>query len=307
MLVAAALYVGLGAAPKPPRAAVPIAPAAVAAAPAASPGPAAAPQAEPNPAATPGAAPDGRRPLQAFARPFDRAEKRPRVALVVTGLGQASAVTEAALKLPGAVTLSFSPYAAALADGIERARAAGHEVLLDLPMEPAEYPRDDPGPYTLLTTLDPKANRDRLEAMLGRGNGYVGVVAVKGARFLGAANDLRPVLEAVQRHGLLFIDNGASPQSASVRIAGTIGLPIAAAAPPVDSGDAARAEIDRRLADLEETARRNGAAVGLAGAVPATVERIASWAAGLDERKLALAPVSAVARAVSGEKNEVKE
>jgi hypothetical protein len=249
---------------------------------------------------------DGRRPSQVYARPFDRADPRPRVALVVAGLGLAAEPTRTAIELPGTVTLSFSPYAGTLPEWIQQARARGHEVLLDMPMEPTD-PRDDPGPYTLLTALDPKANRDRLEALLGRGAGYVGVLATKGARFLGAANDLRPVLETVQRRGLLFVDNGASPQSASVRVAAAIGLPIVVASPPVDANDAAQAEIDRRLAELEDAAKRNGAAIGLAGPTPGTLDRVAAWISGLEERRIAPAPVSAVVRAAAQEKREVKE
>ena len=253
---------------------------------------------EPGPAGPlPVVGSDGRRPWQAYARAFDRGDLRPRVGLVVTGLGLAAEPTNAAVELPGAVTLSFSPYAQLLPQWIQQARSHGHEVLLDLPMEPADYPRDDPGPYTLLTGLDPKSNRDRLEALLGRAAGYVGLAAVKGTRFLGAVNDLRPVLETLQRRGLLFVDNGAAPQSASVRLAAAIGLPIAVATPPVDAGDAGRAEIDRRLADLEDAAKRNRTALALAGAVPLTIERVGAWASGLDDRKVALAPVSALVQA----------
>jgi polysaccharide deacetylase 2 family uncharacterized protein YibQ len=324
--LAALVYVAVGPDPAVPRVEVPIPPAPPrpAAPPpqaSASPPPQAAP-ARPPAASGPGTAdpalleaspagplpivgPDGRRAWQAYARPFDRADRRARVAMLVTGLGQSAEPTAAAIRLPPGVSLSFSPYAQGLGDWVLQARAAGHEVLLDLPMEPADYPRDDPGPFTLLTSLDAKANRDRLETLLGRATGYVGLVAVKGTRFLGAQNELRPVLDALQRRGLLFVDNGVAPQSASVRIATATGLPIAVAATSVDALDASRAEIDRRLADLEEVARRNGAALGLGGPVPATLERIAAWAAGLADRKLALAPVSVVVRA--DEKGAAKE
>lgn len=328
LLAAALVYVAVGPDPGVPRVEVPIPaappraatavppprppaaepPPAQAARPAAATGPGSAEPALLEPSAAgplPIVGPNGRRAWQAYARPFDRADRRARVAILVAGLGQSAEPTAAAIRLPPGITLSFSPYAQRLGDWVLQARAAGHEVLLDLPMEPADYPRDDPGPFTLLTTLDTKANRERLEALLGRATGYVGLVAVKGTRFLGAQNELRPVLEVLQRRGLLFVDNGAAPQSASVRIATSSGLPIAVAATVVDALDASRAEIDRRLADLEEVARRNGVALGLGGPVPATVERIAAWAAGVEDRKLALAPVSAVVRA--DEKGQAKE
>jgi polysaccharide deacetylase 2 family uncharacterized protein YibQ len=250
-------------------------------------------------------APDGRRAWQVYARPFDRTDRKPRIAILVTGLGLKADATEAAIQLPAAVSLSFSPYAVRLADWIGQARRAGHEALLDLPMEPAEYPRDDPGPYTLLTTLDAPANRERLEALLGRTTGYVGLVALKGTRFLGMQNELRPIFDTLDRRGLLFVDNGATPQSAATRLAASIGLPSTVADRILDALDAARPEIDRRLGELEEAAKKNGSAVGIGAPVPVTLDRITAWAAGLEERKIALAPVSAVVR--RDEKREAKQ
>lgn len=99
---------------------------------------------------------DGRQPWQVYARRFDQADRRPRVALVIAGLGLDAEASRAAIaQLPAAVTLGFSPYAHELPNWIGAARQAGHEVLLGLPLEPADFPREDPGPGTLLTSLDP--------------------------------------------------------------------------------------------------------------------------------------------------------
>src|SRR5690606_15597580 len=96
----------------------------------------------------PSIASDGRVPAQAYARPF-RANGRPRVALIVGGLGLNAVTTRAAIeRLPAEVTLSFVPYAEGLQAWIDMARAHGHEVMLEMPMEPTGYPDNDPGPYT---------------------------------------------------------------------------------------------------------------------------------------------------------------
>jgi hypothetical protein len=111
-------------------------------------------------------------PWQTFARPFDRADQRPRISVLIVGLGTSSAATEATiLGLPGSVTLSFWPYSDRLDHWIRLARAAGHEVLLNLPMEPENYPEFDPGPKTLLTTLRPEQNLERLDWALSRATG----------------------------------------------------------------------------------------------------------------------------------------
>jgi polysaccharide deacetylase 2 family uncharacterized protein YibQ len=238
---------------------------------------------------------DGRQPWEAYARPFDRADRRPRIAIVISSLGLERAATEAAIgQAPGAVTLAFSPHARRLQDWVDRARAAGHEVLINLPMEPFDYPKQDPGPNTLLASVDAQQNLERLDWVLSRAAGYVGVAGFMGARFVTSANDVKPVLEALKGRGLLFLDNGASPQSAARAIAAQLGMPRAASDRFID-GDPTRAAIEKRLADLEDLARRNGGAVGIGVAYPLTLERVADWAKALDDKGLALAPLSAVA------------
>ena len=240
---------------------------------------------------------DGRQPWRVYARPFDRADRRPRVAVIITGLGLSSAETETGInELPGAITLAFNPYAPRLDEWIERARAAGHEVLLSLPMEPADYPRQDPGPYTLLTSLSSRENLDRLDWVLSRVTGYVGLTNMMGARFTASQNDLIPVFGELKKRGLLFVDGRASEQSIAGPLAASMGLPRVIADDTLD-GETAREAIDRHLLGLEAYAARNGAALGIGFAYPLTLERVAVWAKALDDKGIALAPASALAGA----------
>ena len=66
------------------------------------------------------------------------------------------------------------------------ARAAGHEVMLEAPMEPSDYPTNDPGPYTLLADSQPPETVRRLEWLLSRASGYFGGTNYLGARFVSA-------------------------------------------------------------------------------------------------------------------------
>ncbi len=238
---------------------------------------------------------DGRRPLQVYARPFDRGDARPRIALVVTGLGMMAGETQAAIQqFPAPVSLAFSPHGRKLQDWVDQARAAGHEVLLNLPMEPFDFPRQDPGPNTLLTAVDATQNIERLEWVMSRAAGYVGLAGFRGARFLASAGDMRPVLEAIKARGLLFLDNGTSSQSTTKALAAQIGLVRAANDRFVDLKES-RVEIEKRLAELEDIAKRTGSAVGIARPLPATMDLVATWAQGLAAKSIVLAPVSAVA------------
>ncbi len=218
------------------------------------------------------------------------------MAVVVIDLGLSSAATEAAIRqFPGEVSLSFSPYAENLDRWVQRARGEGHEVLLNLPMEPLNYPSTDPGPQTLLTSLSARQNADRLEWVLGRANGgYVGVMAHLGSKFTTSAPSLKPVLETLAARGLLYLDSRAHPQSLGPALAAELGLPRAANDRLVDQ-EPARAAIDARLAEIERVARESGMAVALASPLPITYERLNQWLGTLQGKGLALAPITAIA------------
>ncbi len=240
--------------------------------------------------------PDPNLPWRRNKQPFDETDSRPRIAVVLTGLGLASTVTEAAIKeLPPGVTLSFTPYSRKLNQWVALARVNGHEVLLDLPMEPTTYPDDDPGPQALLTALSSQQNLDRLHWTLNRTTGYVGVVPTMGSRFAASEKHMTPILKALKDRGLLFLDSRASDDSVAARLASEIGVPRAINDRPLDWAQASRVAIDARLVQLENVARSEGFAVAMGRPYPVTIERLREWAKGLNARGLVLAPISAVA------------
>jgi hypothetical protein len=244
----------------------------------------------PRPAAPRGPLP----PWQQFARPFDPNDARPRIAVVVVDLGLSNAATAAAIQnLPGAVTLSFSPYAESLDSWINLARAAGHEALLGLPMEPANFPVRDPGPRTLLTSLTPRQNIERMDWVLGRVSGYVGVTNNMGSRFTASTDALRPVLTSLRDRGLVFLDARTSPRSVAAGLATSLGLPRAINDRLIDQ-EAARASIDANLADIERVARETGNAVAMGQPFPVTFERLNNWLTTLEGKGFALAPITAM-------------
>lgn len=239
--------------------------------------------------------PDGLRAAQAYANPVAKKAGSPQIVIVITGLGISSnGTTEAVNKLPGPITLAFGPYGADLERIAGRARGLGHELLLQVPMEPFDYPENDPGPQTLLTSLTPEQNIDRLRWAMSRFQGYVGVLNQTGARFTASEGSLSPIIREIVKRGLIYVDDGSSPRSLAGQIAGGNSLAYAKAALVLDTVPSA-AEIDRSLVRLEGLARDNGIAVAVASALPVTVERIAMWAKTAENRGFTLAPISAAA------------
>lgn len=237
---------------------------------------------------------DGRMPMRAYARPFDLSDQRPRVAVVIAGLGVSASTTQLALEaLPGGVTLAFAPYASDVQRWVIVARERGHEVLVEVPMEPFDFPESDPGPHTLLTTASSGENAARLAWAMSRFAGYVGITNLLGGRFLGDTAAVEPVLRTVKRRGLLFFNNTATPHSAAEIAAADLDVPYAGGALVLDAVQS-KSEIDARLAELEARARETGQAAASGFLFPVTVERVAAWADTLESKGLVLAPVSAI-------------
>ncbi|MBL6945147.1 MAG: divergent polysaccharide deacetylase family protein [Rhodospirillales bacterium] len=238
---------------------------------------------------------DGRKPWQVYARPFKADDPRPRIAVVFFGLGMNRSVTNAAIKyLPPEVTLAFNPYAAGLHDWASAARKAGHEVLVGVPMEPKAFPAQDPGPSALMTKAPENENLARLEYLLSRQSGYVGVMSLMGSRFTQEEEHMRPVLELLNSRGLMFVDSMTGRETVGPTIAKEIGLPRAVVNMKFEEG-ISRAALGRQLADLERVARISKSAMIIARPYPATIAGISEWAGTLAGKKIALAPVSAIA------------
>ena len=127
--------------------------------------------------------------------------------------------TSAIQTLPGPVTLAFAPYGKNLGAAVGTARATGHEILLEVPLEPFDYPDSDPGPDTLLTGQAPRDNLDKLYNVMGKFGGYVGIINHMGARFTASAQDFGPVMEELGARGLGYVDDGSSNRSVAPQLA----------------------------------------------------------------------------------------
>jgi polysaccharide deacetylase 2 family uncharacterized protein YibQ len=236
---------------------------------------------------------DGTPPQRAYAAPaLDNG--RPRIAIVISGLGISAKMTAQALaSLPPQVTLAFAPYASDVQRWVGEARREGHEVLVEVPMEPYDFPDSDPGPHTLRSGVGEDANTERLVWSLTRFTGYTGVTNLLGGRLMSDPDSLEPVLTYLSRRGLLFYDNGGANHSAAPDVAARTGVSFAQATATIDTIETAM-EIDRELSELENAARAHGSASGAGFIRPITIERVAQWAQGLPGRGFVLVPASAI-------------
>ncbi len=239
--------------------------------------------------------PDGLRPMDQYARPWSGA-RGTRIALVVGGLGLSQTGTQNALRqLPPEITMAFAASGNSLERWMQEARRKGHEILLQVPFEPFDYPDNNPGPHTLRVGLDAKKNLSELHSSLARITNYTGIMNFLGGRFLSDADALEPVMRDIGRRGLLFLDDGTSAQSLTGTLAETIGVPHGFADMVVDT-ELDRTAILKKLDELERIARRNGSAIGVASAFDESVEAISQWADEAGTRGIEFVGVSALVK-----------
>jgi polysaccharide deacetylase 2 family uncharacterized protein YibQ len=145
----------------------------------------------------------------------------------------------------------------------------------------------------LLTSLAVEDNIERLQRVLSRCTGYVGVASAFGRRFEQDEASLRPVLEFINRRGLVYVGGGASEITLAPDAGDETEFPIVTVNVWIDDETTPHG-IDRALAQLEAVARERAVAVGLARNYPLTIARLSAWAAALEEKDIALVPISAV-------------
>lgn len=240
---------------------------------------------------------DGRRPSAVYAQKFDAGDA-PNVALIVGGLGLNRALTERAIdELPPQVTLAFAPYSKDLVFWTKRARDAGHEVMLEIPMENRTGDAETLGPAALLTSRTPEENQQRLEWLLSRFQGYFGVTNYLGAKFSGDREAMELLLRRIHEAGLAYVDDTGALSRLSHKGEAAIVNRV------IDPGyKADGAQTKRDLQTLEEVARRDGKALGKTYVHDRSLDVIVTWAEDLKARDLTLAPASAVL-AMSGQES----
>ncbi|EJN05593.1 hypothetical protein PMI41_00799 [Phyllobacterium sp. YR531] len=239
--------------------------------------------------------PDGRRPLDAYARPWSGA-RGARVAIVIGGLGLSQTGSQNAIRiLPPEVTLAFSPEGNSLGRWMQAGRQEGHEILLQIPLEPFDYPRVNPGRNTLTVGANAAATIETLHKTMGRITNYTGVMNYMGARFTSESAAMTPVMQEITRRGLLYLDDGTSARSLADPIAAQQGTPYAAGDLLIDATQE-RGSILKKLDELERIARAKGTAIATGSAFDVTVEAVAAWANEAKTRGIEIVPVSALVR-----------
>lgn len=248
-----------------------------------------------RPSDIPGAA-DGSWAGVQFATTEVIAPRPARIAILLRGVGRNEQDgADAIAKLPSAVSLGFLPYAGESARLASEAREKGHEIIVQLPLEPADYPTSNPGPDTLLTSLRPEENAARLQAVLNRFEGHTGVTNFMGGKMLQSKGALKPVLEDIKARGLVYVGESNNSHNTVRQVAREINLRYGAAQVLIDT-QANPDAIEKALSRLASIARQRGSAIGIGSASAMTIEQVQVWSEKLATQGITLVPVGALAQ-----------
>lgn len=234
---------------------------------------------------------DGTKPWRHYAKPYTLKDSRPMIAIVVTGLGQNKNITSNAIKLPENITLSFSTYAKDINTWNNAARAKGHETMLDLPLEPTNYPASDPGPQGLLIGNSGEENASRLRWNLAKAQAYIGFTLPTNESFSQNDSAFKAFLELANARGIMLALPHEPSRTETRQLLDNCKIAYTTADTILDEELSSEA-IEANLTALEKIAAKRGYAVGYTRAIPLTMTELEKWATKLEENGYILVPLS---------------
>jgi polysaccharide deacetylase 2 family uncharacterized protein YibQ len=214
------------------------------------------------------------------------------IAIVIDDMGLDRKRSGRVVGLPGPLTLSWLPYAGELSRQTKAARAAGHELMVHIPMEP-QSGDVDPGPGAMTVSVGNAELLRRLDHDLGAFEGYIGINNHMGSRFTEDKPGMRLVLGELRRRGLMFLDSRTTSRSVGYGIGRELNVPTVGRDIFLDH-DMSPAAVRASLAKVEAVARKQGHAIAIGHPHDATVDALAEWLPGLAKRGFTLVPVSAI-------------
>ena len=244
---------------------------------------------------------DGAQPWQVYARPVDPGITTPRIAILFEGIGLSRQASLGVInKLPPEISFVMSPYGRNLNDWVFRARLAGHELFMSLPMESEKFPVEEAGPLALDTRVQLAENQRRMETVMASAQGYVGLVTMMGSRFMKAEGQVRRVLQDVKSRGLMFVVGGKKSRNEVFPIATDLNLPRVESEMYIDSEPRIQ-QIRENLDRLESLAKERGSVLAMARPYPVTIKSVLDWIATLPDKGVILVPASSVATLTSNQ------
>ncbi len=240
---------------------------------------------------------DGKTAFELYRPPFSRhAETTGLISLVMADYGLSDKISAKAITtLPAAISMAISPYARMMQPKVTGARAYGHEVWLQLPIQDSSFGINDPGPATLLSGIKKEQNIMRLKTTLGRATGYVGLTFLSAPDFSGSTDGIDFLFDFMSQRGLAFSSADTKDTLSSETVA-RIAVPFGKGNLWLN-GNLAYQDITESLKTIESIAKKDGVAIAYFYPSPKIISTLAQWQKTLADKNIQLAPLSAAIEA----------
>ena len=226
-----------------------------------------------------------------FTSPLPELPAGPLVTIIMDDLGRSALTAEVLVSFPEQVTFAVLPGEPHAVQVAEIAHAAGHEVMLHVPMEPQGYPAVNPGDDALFVAQSDAEIRHRFDLLLASVPYVTGTNNHMGSRFTEDARALSPVMESLRERGLFFIDSRTTGQSKVTEVAHRFGVPTMNRDVFLDNVAEVSA-IVREIKRLQSKARSQGTAIGICHPYPETLEALRRELPEMRDQGITVVPVS---------------
>jgi len=206
-------------------------------------------------------------------RPSRPPVKRPRpvVSIIIDDMGYKRDLAEKFCQLEAPLTFSVFPFSPFKTNIIKSASDHGNEIMLHLPMEPNEYPRVDPGPGALLSSMTPDELIDQLNRNLDDVPLAKGVNNHMGSRLTSSSFRMNQIFSILKKRDLFFIDSRTTAETVAWQSARLLQVPFAQRDIFLDHVQE-RAFVEKQIRALVKTARQHGGAMGIGHPYTITLE-----------------------------------
>ncbi len=207
-------------------------------------------------------------------RPGAGDETMPQIAIIIDDIGYDKKVAMGLFRLNPEITFSvlpFSPYGKSLARQLKQ---GGAELMLHLPMEPVQYPKVNPGPGALLSTMSPDELLNQLRRDLDHIPGIVGVNNHMGSKLTTHADQMNQIFTVLRKRDLFFIDSRTAADSQGQAAARLFQLRFSQRDVFLDNLQKVD-YISGQFSQLVKIAKKHGTAIGIGHPYQATLETLA--------------------------------
>ncbi len=194
--------------------------------------------------------------------PAAPAKREPVAAILIDDLGYDLAAARELIEIDLPLAFAILPHLAHSREIALEALSRGREVLLHLPMEPADLGENDPGPGALFLRHGPDGWRRLTRSAIDAVPGITGINNHMGSRLTERPDAMEVILREAKSRGLYYVDSITSGRSVGFSVGRRLGLRVGKRTIFLDN-ESGEEEIGFQVNRLIAQAKREGKALAI--------------------------------------------